>query len=207
METRTQRPDIVLSGSLLVVLGAIGFSAKPVLIKLAYTDSAPVDAITFPLADSPDIALGALLVLTSGIVFALYLTGSGHFIPRFGSRRFTAYSMSIASVATLAHFLVFHPVAQLFVSADIFGLALALAIFSTVLPAFLINAGIRRIGADHSSIITSIGPIVTLALAYLVLDESLGPAQIAGAALVLLGVVLVGLVGRDRRSVPGEAGA
>ena len=59
------------------------------------------------------------LPLASGSVFAPYLTGSGHLIPRFGSRRFTAYSISIAGVATLVHFLVFHPVAELLVSADI----------------------------------------------------------------------------------------
>ena len=58
--------------------------------------------------------------------------------------------------------------------------------------AFLINAGIRRIGADHASIISSIGPVVTLALAYAVLDESLSLTQIAGATLVLLGILLVG---------------
>lgn len=111
--------------------------------------------------------------------------------------------MSIASNATLVHFLLFHPVAQLLVSMDI--LDPALAVFSTVLPAFLINARIRRIGAYHASIITSIGPVVTLALAYAVLDESLGPAQITGAALVLLGVMLVGLVEGDRQS--GSKGA
>lgn len=307
METTSQQPDTVLSGGLLVVFGAIGFSAKPILIKLAYANGESIDAITLmtlrtllalpiflavalwdsdaspyrhsaadwatlamlgvtgyylaslldfigleyisaglerlilflyptfvvllsallyrrrigrtqgialllsyagilsvygsdPLADSPDIALGALFVLASGVVFALYLTGSGHIIPRFGARRFTAYSMSIASVATLVHFLTFHPVAQLLVSADTLGLALALAVFSTVLPAFLINAGIRRIGADHASIITSIGPVVTLVLAYAVLDESLGPAQVAGAMLVLLGVLLVGLTRRAKRT-------
>ena len=79
--------------------------------------------------------------------------------------------------------------------------------FSTVLPAFLINADIRRIGADDASIITSIGPVVTLALAYAVLGESLGPAQVAGAALVLLGVMLVGLAKRDHLSVPKETRA
>ncbi len=35
-----------LLGSAMIVLGAIGFSAKSILIKLAYADSAQVDAIT-----------------------------------------------------------------------------------------------------------------------------------------------------------------
>lgn len=45
--------------------------------------------------ESPDILLGAMLVFVSAVVFALFMTGSGHFIARFGARRFTAYSMSI----------------------------------------------------------------------------------------------------------------
>jgi len=300
METTRRPPNTLLNGGLFVVLGAVGFSAKPILVKLAYASGAPVDPVTLmtlrmlmalpvflavalwerngtpkdhrardwaalailgisgyylaslldftgleyisaslerlilflyptfvvllsallyrrritwiqglallssyagillvyggdPLANSPDILKGTLLVLASGIVFALYLIGSGHIIPRFGSRRFTAYSMSIASVATFGHFLAFHPVDQLFVSADILALAVALAVFSTVLPTFLINAGIRRIGADQTAIISSIGPVVTIALAYAALDEFLGPAQIGGAALVLIGVLLVGV--------------
>ena len=69
METRTRRPDTVLSGSLLVVLGAIGFSAKPVLIKLAYADSASVDAITL-------MTLRMLLALPIFLTVALWRRGT-----------------------------------------------------------------------------------------------------------------------------------
>jgi drug/metabolite transporter (DMT)-like permease len=300
METPPYYPRQVLTGSALIVLGTIGFSAKSILIKLAYAETAQVDAITLltlrmllalpfflaialwsrkpksqerqpgdwlallalgitgyylasfldfkgleyisaglermilflyptlvvlftallyrrpigraqrwalllsycgiimvyathPQADSPDITLGALLVFGSAITFAVYMTGSGHYIPRFGSKRFTAYSMSIACLVTIVHFLLSKPMGQLVVSVEVFHLALALALISTVAPAFLINAGIQRIGADHAAIIGSVGPVSTLILAYLLLNEMLRPVQIIGTILVLLGVVLVSL--------------
>jgi len=109
--------------------------------------------------------LGALLVLGSALTYALYLVASGHYIPRFGAWRFTAYSMAIACGAMISHFLLTRPVEQLAVPNAVLWLALALALVSTVLPAFLINAGIGLIGADRAALI--------------------------GAALVLGGVVLV----------------
>ena len=81
-------------------------------------------------------------------------------------------------------------------STTVFGLALTLALVSTVVPAFLMNAGIRRIGADHASIIGTVGPVETLVMAYVLLDETLGPPQLIGSAMVLGGVMLVSLTKR-----------
>ena len=307
MDTTTNPARQILLGSTLIVLGAIGFSAKSILIKLAYADSAQVDAITLmtlrmlfalpfflgvalwhgrakttshshqdwgalvllgvmgyylaslldfkgleyisaglerlilflyptfvvlltallyrrpiagiqrmalvlsyagiglvygtqPMTASPNVALGALLVFGSALAFAIYMTASGHYIPRFGPRRFTAYSMSVACGVTIAHFLLSKPLAQLAVPPDVLALAVALALLSTVLPAFLMNAGIRRIGADRAAIIGTVGPVSTLLLAWLVLDEALTLPQFFGAALVLCGVLLVSLTNRKTGS-------
>jgi drug/metabolite transporter (DMT)-like permease len=146
---------------------------------------------------SSDTALGALLVFGSALSFAVYLTGSGHFIPRFGSRRFTAYSMSVACLAIIGQFLITRPIQQLLVSTWVVSIALALALVCTVTPAFLMNAGIRRIGADQAALIGTVGPVSTLVMAYLFLDETLLPIQFLGTAMVLGGVVLVTLRKRD----------
>ncbi len=149
---------------------------------------------------SPDIGLGALLVFASAVVFALFMTGSGHFIPRFGSSRFTAYSMTVACVATLTHFTASKSISDLAVSTEIFILALMLALFATVAPAFLMNAGIQRIGAGQASIISTVGPVATLTMAYVLLGEPLGPIQIIGAAMVLGGVLLVSLMKKPQNT-------
>jgi len=140
---------------------------------------------------SSGLLLGSALVLASAIAFAFFLMGSGMMVKRIGSTRFTAYSMTVACLATGLHFVIQHGVKLLNLPADVYWLALIMAIFSTVLPAFLMNAGIRRIGAGSASIISSIGPIGTLALAFLLLNETLTAAQLAGTALVLIGVYVV----------------
>jgi len=70
---------------------------------------------------------------------------------------------------------------------------MALALISTVAPAFMMNAGIRRIGAANAAIVGTVGPVSTLVLAFVVLGEVLQPVQMLGAGLVLGGVVLVSL--------------
>jgi drug/metabolite transporter (DMT)-like permease len=51
-------------------------------------------------------------------------------------------------------------------------------------------AGTQRIGAAQASLISTIEPIWTISLAALLLGESLGPIQLVGGALILLGVVI-----------------
>ncbi len=136
---------------------------------------------------------GVLLVLASALAFALYLTGAGQVMARVGSRRFTAWSMSVACVATLLHFLLAHPASELLVSSRLLLLGLVLALVSTVAPPFLMNAGIQRIGAVRASLVGSVGPVMTLAMAWLVLGETLEPRQMLGAGLVMAGVMSISL--------------
>jgi drug/metabolite transporter (DMT)-like permease len=140
---------------------------------------------------SSGLLLGSALVLSSAVAYAFFLMGSGMMVKRIGSTRFTAYSMTVACLATGLHFVIQHGSEMLSLPANVYWLALIMAIFSTVLPAFLMNAGIRRIGAGSASIISSAGPIATLGLAFLLLGEALTLAQLAGTALVLVGVYVI----------------
>lgn len=140
---------------------------------------------------SSGLLLGSTLVLASAIAFAFFLMGSGMMVKRIGSTRFTAYSMIVACLATGLHFAVQHGVELLNLPDKVYWVALIMAVFSTVLPAFFMNAGIRRIGAGSASIISSTGPIGTLVLAFLLLGETLTLAQLGGTALVLIGVYVV----------------
>lgn len=144
--------------------------------------------------ESANVWLGSLLVLASAVVFACFTMGSGVMTPRIGSARFTAYTMTIACIATLVHFAIVHGIDLLDLPKDVYVLAGLMAIFSTVLPAFLMNAGILRIGAGSASIVSTIGPILTLALAFVVLAEPVSYWQLAGTFLVLAGVYTVSKV-------------
>ena len=142
---------------------------------------------------SNQLWLGTGLVFGSAVVFALYMMGSGIMIRRIGSARFTAYSMTVACVVTTAHFGIHQGIRQLILPPDVYGFAFLMAILSTVVPAFFMNAGIRRLGSGHASIISSAGPVATLILAYLLLDEALTVWQIIGTVLVLTGVITTSL--------------
>lgn len=140
---------------------------------------------------STNLLLGSVFVAGSALTFSVFMIGSGQAIKRIGSMRFTAYSMTVACLVTGLHFLVLHGVYPLNLPLNVYGLAAIMAIFSTVLPAFLMNAGIQRIGAGSASIISSAGPVITLALAFFLLDETLTIIQLAGTVLTLVGVYVV----------------
>ncbi|MCK9619099.1 MAG: DMT family transporter [Methylobacter sp.] len=160
-------------------------------LALSYTGMILVFVDNMASIASSGLLLGSALVLSSAVAYAFFLMGSGMMVKRIGSTRFTAYSMTVACLATGLHFVIQHGSEMLSLPANVYWLALIMAIFSTVLPAFLMNAGIRRIGAGSASIVSSAGPIATLGLAFLLLGEALTLAQLAGTALVLVGVYVI----------------
>ena len=142
------------------------------------------------------LVVGASLVFASTLSYSIYLVGAGHAIARIGAARFTAYAMIVATTASLLQFAVTHPLHALEVPVRVVELALAMAIFSTLLPVFLLSHAIRRIGSGNTSLIGSIGPVSTIFMAYVFLHERLSVSQVAGSALVLAGVIIVGLHSR-----------
>jgi drug/metabolite transporter (DMT)-like permease len=139
------------------------------------------------------LALGVGLVFASTLTYSIYLVGAGRAIARIGALRFTAYAMIVACVAVLIQFVLTHPMAALRQTDRVYALSFAMAIFSTVLPVFLLSAGIRRIGSGHASMVGAIGPVSTIFLAYVFLGEAISASQIAGSLLVLAGVLMIGL--------------
>lgn len=140
-----------------------------------------------------DAPLGSILVFGSALAYAVYLVGAGHTIARIGATRFTAYVMTVASAACLLQFAATHAVTDLDLPLRVYGLSVAMAVFSTVLPAFLLAAAMRRIGSMHTSMIGSIGPVSTIYLAYVFLGEQLSLVQMTGSILVLAGVLMISL--------------
>jgi drug/metabolite transporter (DMT)-like permease len=139
------------------------------------------------------VAIGGALVFASALLYSLYLVQAGPVINRIGSMRFIAWAMLASSVLVLTQFALTRPLAALAVPASIHALALTMAVFSTVLPTWLIAESIKRMGANASSLVGSLGPIFTIGLGALILGEPLHWIQLAGAALVLTGVTLVTL--------------
>jgi drug/metabolite transporter (DMT)-like permease len=107
--------------------------------------------------------------------------------------RFIAWVMLASSVFVFAQFALTRRVESLAVPPSIYGLSLAMAILSSVVPTWLIAEAVRRLGANKSSLIGSLGPVFTIGLGAMILGEAVHWIQLAGAALVLAGVMLVTL--------------
>jgi drug/metabolite transporter (DMT)-like permease len=141
--------------------------------------------------DVAGVWLGGSLVLASAFFYALYLVGVGPVIARLGSLRFIAWAMLTSAGFVIVQFLLTRPFAALAAPASIQFLSLVMAVFSTVLPTFLVAEAIKRIGANRTSIIGSLGPVFTIWLGWWMLGEPVHWTQLLGAALVLCGVSLV----------------
>ena len=65
----------------------------------------------------------------------------------------------------------------------------------------LLFAGIARVGPTVASILSTVEPVVTVLLAFLVFGEVLGAAQLLGGALVLCSVLVLYMrpLARQRR--------
>jgi drug/metabolite transporter (DMT)-like permease len=107
--------------------------------------------------------------------------------------RFTAYTMVVATVPAMLQFFLFEPVSALRLPAAVWGYAIVLATFSTVLPVFLQSEALKRIGATHFALIGAAGPVSVAITSALGLDEPFTWLQAAGGALVIFGVLLVSL--------------
>jgi drug/metabolite transporter (DMT)-like permease len=67
---------------------------------------------------------------------------------------------------------------------------IGIGLVSTFIAVQGFYAGAHRIGAARASLVSTVEPIWTVALAGLLLGESLGPIQLLGGALIIGGVVL-----------------
>ena len=67
---------------------------------------------------------------------------------------------------------------------------LGLGLVATALAIQTFYAGVKRVGGARASLISTVEPVYTVALAVVLFGESLTPIQIVGAALVVSAVVL-----------------
>jgi drug/metabolite transporter (DMT)-like permease len=139
-----------------------------------------------------DIIKGGGLVFAAALSFAIFMVASHGVINRVGSLRFTSWSMTVATLFTLTHYTVQHGMQLFNMTSAFYLIGLTMAIFCTVLPAYMMNAGIQRIGASRTALVSAVGPVMTLILAYFVLGETLTLLQLAGITLIIGSIYIVG---------------
>jgi drug/metabolite transporter (DMT)-like permease len=142
-----------------------------------------------PSGSAAAIMEGSLYVLISAVTFAIYVVGGERAMGSMSSTLFTAAAMLSASAVMLAHYFIFHSPAMLLqFSWTVYAWCLLLAIVFTVLPAFMLSAGIRRVGSAKAGGIGMVGPLATLVIAAAVLGETITALQLIGFVLVMYAI-------------------
>ncbi|MFT4998840.1 MAG: drug/metabolite transporter (DMT)-like permease [Flavobacteriales bacterium] len=130
---------------------------------------------------------GALLVFGSALAFSCYLVSAERTMKTISSAMFTSLAMLGSTTAIIIHFLLTRELNQLLgYPIGLYALAFAVAIFSTILPSFMMAEGIKRITATRASIIGSVGPVSTMIMGVLFLDETITVFHVAGLAVVVI---------------------
>jgi drug/metabolite transporter (DMT)-like permease len=120
------------------------------------------------------------------MTFAMQQLMAKTLIAATGTALYTSLSMFAGGVFCLA----LHAVADgdFSASPSFLWQALGCAIFATVLPIFCINGGLARVSAQSVAMISTLSPVVTIALAVYVLGEAFTWPDAIGSSLVLAGV-------------------
>jgi drug/metabolite transporter (DMT)-like permease len=155
---------------------------------ITYLGLAIVFALDLP-EGGRNTVIGTLLVLGAAVTFALHQIWARRFMAPLGSALFTSLALSAASLLCIAHQAVVGR-GDFSASPRFLWLSAGCAIVATVMPSFLINAGLARVSSEAVSMISTVSPVVTIALAVVILGEPFTLADAIGSALVLAGVGL-----------------
>jgi drug/metabolite transporter (DMT)-like permease len=190
-----ERLILYLNPTLVVVLGWLIYK-KPVqpirMLAMVVSYSGVLLVFVHELSfTGTDVALGSALVFSSALTYGIYLLYSGQLVKRIGALRLVGWATSVACICCILQFLVLRPLSAADVPQQVLWLAILNATLCTVAPVLMVMMAIERIGAALTAQTGMIGPMATITLGVVVLDEPLNLWIGAGTLLVVGGVFLV----------------
>jgi drug/metabolite transporter (DMT)-like permease len=185
---------LVYTYPVLVAVVSIGIGREPArrstAVSLALASTGLVLVLAGAAAGALD-AVGTALGLTAATVYTGYILISDGVTARVGPLALSTLVCTGAGVSLTLAGLAGGDLDPGAVTAEGYLWLAALALVSTVGAVALFFAGLRRVGPTAASILSTVEPVVTVALAFAVFGESLSAAQLTGGALVLAAVLTV----------------
>lgn len=178
--------------------GALAIALAGVALAVSNIDGATAPPLT-----------GLLLIAASPVIYSVWIvlsarlsgegrTGVGHGAEA-GADPLAAGAVMLTATATtywLSALALGQPVLPAQIPAGAWFGLIGVGIVSTFIAVLAFYGGAHRIGAARASIVSTVEPIWTIALAGLLFQESLGPLQLVGGAMILAGVVIAQTGGR-----------
>jgi len=138
-----------------------------------------------------EIGVGVAWALAAGLSWALMLHFTVHWLKEVDGRVRTLLAMGVAAVLMLIVGAAGAGFALPQAPMGWVGLALLCAFYATAITTLFIV--LPRIGAVNNAVVLNFEPIVVLALAWIVLGQSVAPRQIFGAFVVVGAIVFANL--------------
>jgi drug/metabolite transporter (DMT)-like permease len=135
--------------------------------------------------------LGSVLVFIASVFTAWYMVANQIYSRRIGSQRFTCIAMIGAAVTMLMHATAVGVQDLSTFTQPMYIGAATIAIFCTLIPSFLVSAGVKIVGASKAGIVGAVGPLMTIILSNYLLQEPLGWMHFVGLILVIVGMRLL----------------
>jgi drug/metabolite transporter (DMT)-like permease len=136
---------------------------------------------------------GALLVLICASTTTVYFLASDRWTPQVGSAAFTVWAMTAASLGLGLQALLVRSARPPVPGQTDLPLLLGLVGIATVFAMLMTAEGVRRLGAQRASVISTVGPPATILLAVPLLGERMNLAQWLGVVLILAGILFMEL--------------
>ncbi len=148
--------------------------------------------------EGADAALGALLVFLSAVSYAIYLNFSGELVKRLGSLRLVGLATTVACLLCIGQFVLLRPLSAAMVAPEVIWLSVLNATLCTAVPVLMVMMAIERIGAGLAAQTGMVGPMSTILMGVVALDEPFTSAVAVGTVLVLAGIFVFTGAGRRR---------
>lgn len=169
---------------------ALAFGSGGLVLVLAGAGTGALDPV------------GTALGIATALLYSAYVLGSERVAGRLAPRVLAALVCTGAGAMLTVAAALLGELRPGAVGIAGWGWLACLAVVSTVLAVALFLGGLRRVGPTTAAILSTVEPLVTVVLAFLVFGEVLGPLQVLGGALMLGGVlVLRARVTRPARAV------
>jgi drug/metabolite transporter (DMT)-like permease len=153
------------------------------------------------------ITLGSVFVFFSALSYAIYLIGSGRLVHELGTMRLVGQASCVACLMVWVQWLLVYVgsggavggVAHLPWQA--WALSLLNATACTVLPVWLVMRGVQILGSAVASQVGMVGPLSTIWMAAVVLDEPVTARLLLGTAAVLAGMLILARMSQAKPAV------
>jgi drug/metabolite transporter (DMT)-like permease len=198
IEASIERLILFLYPTMVIFLSAV-FLKKPVTAKQILAISISYVGIFIAFADklivknSTTFWIGVAMVFVSSLTYAIFLTVSDKLIKKVGSVRFTTTATLTMCFCLIVHAFFSGKAGVEGYNPHVYWYCLLMAVLSTVIPVYMFNYSMSKLGATNLSIISCLGPICTLVLSAILLNETITIWQVIGTFVVIAGILIVNM--------------